>query len=252
MRWSSFVAVGDSFTEGMDDALPSGAYRGWADLVAARLAQEGPLRYANLAVRGKKFDAVVDEQVPATLRMRPDLVSFAAGGNDVLRRKVDLPKLIERFDEIVRMLRASGADVLLFQFADFGARLPGKALMRARTQTMNEAVRAAAKRHGAHIVDMHGDRSLDDPRLWSIDRLHLNAAGHRRVAAHALEALGVPPEPAWRAELPPAAPAPWLTRRKADALWVREHLAPWIQRRLTGRSSGDGRDAKRPELLPFD
>src|SRR5262245_24917178 len=98
MRWSSFVAVGDSFTEGMDDALPTGEFRGWADLVASRLAAEGSLEYANLAIRGKLFDAIVEEQVPATLRMRPDLVSFAAGGNDVLRRKIDIPRLIERFD----------------------------------------------------------------------------------------------------------------------------------------------------------
>lgn len=37
-RYTSFVAVGDSFTEGMSDALPDGSYRGWADLLAARLA----------------------------------------------------------------------------------------------------------------------------------------------------------------------------------------------------------------------
>ena len=91
MAWRSFVAMGDSFTEGMNDAYPDGTYRGWADLVAARLAVDaGPdFGYANLAVRGRLLDQVVAEQLEPTLAMRPDLVSFAAGGNDVLRRKVD-------------------------------------------------------------------------------------------------------------------------------------------------------------------
>ena len=32
--------------------------------------------------------------------------------------------------------------------------------------------------------------------------------------------------------------------------WVRTHVAPWVQRRVTGRSSGDGRTPKRPTLAP--
>ncbi len=33
--YTSLVAIGDSFTEGMSDLLPDGTYRGWADLLAA-------------------------------------------------------------------------------------------------------------------------------------------------------------------------------------------------------------------------
>src|SRR4029079_13035076 len=40
--YASFVAVGDSFTEGLDDLQPDGTYRGWADLVAAPLGVTGP------------------------------------------------------------------------------------------------------------------------------------------------------------------------------------------------------------------
>src|SRR3954468_9013393 len=49
MAWRNFVAMGDSFTEGMNDAYPDGTYRGWADLVAARPAVDsGPdFGYAN-------------------------------------------------------------------------------------------------------------------------------------------------------------------------------------------------------------
>ena len=32
-RWHTFVAIGDSFTEGLDDWRPDGTPRGWADRV---------------------------------------------------------------------------------------------------------------------------------------------------------------------------------------------------------------------------
>lgn len=41
-------------------------------------------------------------------------------------------------------------------------------------------------------------------------------------------------------------------RRSQDLSFARQHLLPWVGRRLTGRSSGDGRPAKRPELLPYE
>ena len=92
MRWRSFVALGDSFTEGMDDPYEDGrGYRGWADLVAAELAKNTgeEFRYANLAVRGRLLGQVVDEQVPVALDAAPDLVSLVAGGNDLMRPGAD-------------------------------------------------------------------------------------------------------------------------------------------------------------------
>jgi lysophospholipase L1-like esterase len=251
MRWRSYVAIGDSFTEGMDDPYPTGEhYRGWADLVAARLAEDTPgFGYANLAIRGRLFDNVVDEQVPPALRMAPDLISFAAGGNDVLRRSFDPDRLIARFDHVVGTLRASGADVLLFRFADVTLRLPGRQLIGPRTARLNAAVGDVAQRYGAHLIDLFADAEFANPALWSVDRLHLSPAGHRRVAAHVLAALRVPSDPDWLVSPPPDARS-WVRARRADAVWLRQHLAPWIRRRLTGRSSGDLRTAKRPTLTP--
>jgi lysophospholipase L1-like esterase len=263
MRWRSYVAIGDSFTEGLDDPYPDGrAYRGWADLVAGRLAAEaaataetadadGGFGYANLAIRGRLFDGIVREQVPAALRMRPDLVSFAAGGNDVLRRNFDAHALTSRFDRVVGDLRAVGADVVLFRFADVTVRLPGQRMIAPRVSILNRAVGETAERHGATLIDLWADEEFGNPLLWSADRLHLSTYGHRRVAAHVLTALKVALGPEWFAV--PARPVPprWLAARTADAQWVGRHLAPWIKRRLTGRSSGDSISAKRPTLLPF-
>ena len=39
---AAFVAIGDSFTEGLNDPDPGGGFRGWADLVAGALAARRP------------------------------------------------------------------------------------------------------------------------------------------------------------------------------------------------------------------
>lgn len=255
--WRRFVAIGDSFTEGMDDPYPDGRhFRGWADLVAGHLAQQAAARgeefgYANLAVRGRLFDNIVDEQVPVAMRMDPDLVSFAAGGNDALRRNFDPDRLVKRFDQVIKMLRASGADVLLFRYADLSAHIPGgRRMILPRTKILNQAVGEVAERHGAYLVDLFADPAYGNSRLWSVDRLHMSEAGHRRTAGHVLSALGLEPDPAWMAR--PADPdrLSFSAALAHDARWVRAHLAPWIKRRLTGRSSGDSITAKRPSLGP--
>ncbi|WP_406039409.1 SGNH/GDSL hydrolase family protein [Micromonospora sp. NBC_00898] len=253
MRWRSFVAVGDSFTEGMDDAYPDGTYRGWADLVATRLAAEaGPdFGYANLAIRGRLFPDIVAEQVPAAVAMKPDLISFAAGGNDVLRRTFDPDSFVARFDDVVGELRSGGADVILFRFADVMARLPGQRLVAPRVTLLNRVVGEVAERHGAILVDLYADDTYLNPMLWSTDRLHLSVAGHRRVAGQVLTALGVGCDEDWLMVPPHPAPTPWLAARAADLRWAGQHLAPWIKRRLTGRSSGDTVTAKRPLLGPL-
>ncbi|MFI5495431.1 SGNH/GDSL hydrolase family protein [Actinoplanes sp. NPDC051859] len=254
MTWQNFVAMGDSFTEGMDDSYPDGTYRGWADLVAARLAVDaGPdFGYANLAVRGKLLDQVIGEQLEPALAMRPSLVSLAAGGNDVLRRKVDPQSLVDKIDAMIGRVAATGADVILFRFADVTAVLPGQRIVRPRAAALNDGVAAVAERNGAHLIDLFADDTFHNPVMWSVDRLHLSAAGHRRVAGHVLSALGVGVDEEWLLVPPMPAPTPWLLARGADLRWAGQHLAPWLKRRLTGASAGDEVTAKRPELAPVE
>jgi lysophospholipase L1-like esterase len=245
MAWRSFVALGDSFTEGLDDPYPDGSgYRGWADLVAGALPD---ILYANLAIRGRLLPRIVDEQVPVALAMKPELVSLAGGGNDALRRNFDAAALVQRFGRAVSELRAAGADVLLFRFADLSDRLPARRVVRPRLEALNRAVVEIAERHGARLVDLWSDEEFRNPLLWSVDRLHLSDAGHRRVAAHVLAALKVDCDPGWLTA-PAAVRTGWVRTAAGDARWVAGHLAPWMRRRITGRSSGDNRVPKRPGL----
>lgn len=88
--------------------------------------------------------------------------------------------------------------------------------------------------------------------MWGTDRLHLSTEGHRRVAQQAAWALGLPTEGDWLEKLPPLERKPTRQRLSENAQWTREYLGPWIERRVRGQSSGDGRPAKRPSLTPVD
>jgi lysophospholipase L1-like esterase len=249
----SFVACGDSFTEGMDDPYPDGtSFRGWADRVAERLAQDTPsFRYANLAIRGRLAGPVVAEQVPAAAAMRPELASLVAGTNDMLRPGFDVDTVATRIHDGARTLVAAGATVLLVAGGDpRGRGVFGPALF-PKVVAFNDHLRWIARDVGGVLVELWAARAWPDPRVWSPDRLHLNSEGHRRVALAVLEALGHPIDDDWRAPVPAGDPTPWLTARRADLVWTGRHLAPWVGRRLRGRSSGDTVTAKRPELTPL-
>ena len=85
------------------------------------LAKDQPaLRYANLAVRGKCLREVLADQLPPTLAAGADLVTFAAGGNDILRPSGDPDTLAAQFDRAVAQLRAAGSDVVIFTGFDTG------------------------------------------------------------------------------------------------------------------------------------
>ncbi|CAM5476012.1 SGNH/GDSL hydrolase family protein OS=Streptomyces tendae OX=1932 GN=GUR47_29840 PE=4 SV=1 [Streptomyces tendae] len=124
---------------------------------------------------------------------------------------------------------------------------------RPRMEALFAVIDDLAKLHGAVVVDLYSARSLADPRMWDVDRLHLTAEGHRRVAEAVWQSLGHEPEdPEWHAPVPATPPPGWTARRTADVRFARQHLLPWIGRRLTGRSSGDGLPPKRPDLLPYE
>ncbi len=254
-RWSRYVALGDSFTEGLWD-LPSDAdaCRGWADLLAGHLASRQdaagaqPLAYANLAVRGRLLRPILREQVPAALALGPDLVSLVGGGNDLLRPTGDPDRLARDLEAAVVRFRRAGADVLLATGVDT-ADSPLVRRTRSRVGVLNAHVWSIARRHGAAVVDLWGMRSLRDWRMWSDDRIHLTTEGHRRVAQAALVALGLSPDdPRWDEPLTALPAPPRVQQLRDDAEWVHTHVVPWMTRRFQHRSSGDARVAKRPEL----
>ena len=245
--WSRYVAIGDSFTEGIGDPEPAspGGHRGWADRVAEVL-NEGTedFAYANLAIRGRLLQQISDEQVDAALALKPDLISVSAGGNDIIRPGTDPDDVAQRFDGIIERLRSDGATVVMFTGPDIGM-TPVLRRVRGKVAIYNENLRSIAARRDAVVADMWGLRELSDARMWAPDRLHFSAVGHHTIARMVLSALNV------ENDLEPFKPEPlpavtWRQARVEDVGWAREYLVPWVLRRIRHQSSGDDVVPKRP------
>ena len=182
--WTRYVALGDSFTEGIGDPEPEsvGGNRGWADRVAEVLTDGQPdFSYANLAVRGKILSQISDEQVEPVLQLRPDLITISAGGNDVIRPGADPDDIAARFDGVISRLSRSGATVVIY----------------------NENLRSVAARHGCLVIDLWSLTAIQDARMWAPDRLHFNPLTTKRSFANSASSpkpSSSPRNPSVRAE----------------------------------------------------
>ena len=240
-RWSRYVALGDSLTEGLCDTsrMPAGQYRGWADRLAQLLAHEAsgrePFRYANLAVRSRRVRHLTVEQLPQALALRPDLVSILMGANDLVGRRVDIARLSAELEASVRALRDADIDVLLV--TPFLPRRRAAVVFERRFAAFASDLRRIAADTGAMLLDLDAIPAIGDLDLWASDRVHLRSRGHRFLGYRAAEVLGVRDaealgglDAALHADDDPVAHGTWLSR---DVL-------PWAWRRLRGRTAGDG------------
>ncbi len=308
-EWGTYVAIGDSASEGLWDLDTQGNLWGWTDRLAYQLAQRRPasdastasatpgdaapavsepgvsvpsdsepagsepavsepavgvprsappspsderqpLHYANLAIRGQVMSQILDTQLPRAIQLGADLVSITAGGNDMLRPNVSIARLTARLSSAVRDLRRRGIDVLLVTSSD-PAGSPIIEATRPRVSAFNASLWSIAQRYDCAVIDQWGLPALRTWPAWSEDRLHLSPAGHALVAEAALLALGfeVDREAVYRV------PRGWEDRvatRPSDRVWLQRHAIPWARRHLRGRSSGDGRTAKRPQPTAVD
>jgi lysophospholipase L1-like esterase len=251
-RWHRYVALGDSFTEGIGDPEPGspGGHRGWADRVAEVLAsQVDDFAYANLAVRGKLIAQIAAEQIGPALALQPDLITLSAGGNDVIRPGTDPDAVAQQLDDAVVRLSSGGADLVLFTGIDTNF-TPVFRGIRGKVAIYNENIRAIADKYDCIVADQWGLKQIQDMRFFDADRLHMNPLGHHEVARMVLRTLRVPNE------LQPMQPdviplTSWRAAREKDLVWARSHLMPWVLRRLRHESSGDLVSAKRPQPTPM-
>jgi lysophospholipase L1-like esterase len=247
--WSRFAALGDSITEGWcDPVIGSGEpWFGWADRLALEIDRHqrhrgGPrLEFANLAVRGRRVRHVVEDQIPAAIAMRADLVSVLVGGNDLGAIRPDPDRLAALLDAGVERLTRSGATVLLATAYDPGFS-PYLRMLRGRAAVFTAHVHAIALRHGCVVLDLWTIPGLATRAMWSEDRLHPSTLGHLALLRAAASALGLP-APATSDEVA-------AYRRLPTGVWLRRHALPWIARRVRQVSSGDGRGPKQPLPAP--
>ncbi|MER6419308.1 SGNH/GDSL hydrolase family protein [Streptomyces sp. NPDC001137] len=233
MRPVRFVALGDSLTEGVGDPVADG-WRGWAALLAVGLAEE-PVEFTNLAVSGAQTREVLEQQTPAGLALRPDVVSVVIGVNDTLRCTFDIHAVAERLDKVYAAFTEQGATLLTACLPDPGSMLglPGSLArpLARRQRAVNRVVHALSDRYGAVHLHAAEEAWITDRAMWSADRLHPGEQGHRQLAVrfHSLlaetdRATGAAPSPE------PEFPVP---TRSASLLWLATAGTAWVARRCT-------------------
>lgn len=130
--------------------------------------------------------------------------------------------------------------------------------MRPRVALYNEIIRDIAADLDCGIIDYWRLKVLQDWRFWDIDRMHMNGNGHSMIAREVLSTVFGDVVDEELVELhipvPELAEIPEVDRRAqiiANFQWTREHALPWIKRRITRTSSGDGLAPKYPDWDSF-
>ncbi|UXN32786.1 SGNH/GDSL hydrolase family protein [Glutamicibacter sp. M10] len=246
------MALGDSFTEGVGDwepRLPNGV-RGWADRVAKQLSKADPQwQYMNLGIRSRRLEQIIEEQIPVALELKPDVITFYAGGNDILEFRKDMRFFLERYSQAVDDLVSTGAKVLLFTGFDIPVH-PVLAPFKRRNWRFNDCVRTLAQKYPESVVlvDYWQWDAYRDRRMWDIDKLHMNRAGHRYMAIRILEIL----ESEHQLEFDPLAHAEragfWQATQR-DVEWLRQWVLPMFGRRMRGVTLGDELAPRWPEPM---
>ena len=225
--WARYVAIGDSLSEGLGDPLPGGDLRGWAVLLAEHLRQASPdMSFTNLAVRGYRARDAIGRELPEAIALQPDLITLFIGGNDVLLTpRLDRARFADELDQLLAPFADPSVAVVLSTLPDLAAVSPlppplrGK--LRRRVETVNEVIRQAAHRYDTVLLDAWAEPRIRGHAMWSFDRIHPSAAGHRLIAASVAELLGVPDSA--QAEEAVSSPPDLIRRYTAEVTWLIRH-----------------------------
>lgn len=248
--FSRYVALGDSFTEGIGDPHPRSrnGLRGWADHVATHLAQRNTdFRYANLAVRGRTMNDVLNGQIQPAVMLRPDLITICAGMNDLVMLRTDVDAMMARYAEGLKALQQTGALVMTFTAADLGT-VPLFRRLRGRAAIYNELLRTIADDLGLLLIDFWRFTEYRDPRMWDSDRIHLSPLGHQQMAGRVLDALAVPHRLATTSDESLTSPPPSVNFR-TNIEWAVAFAVPWVLRRMRRLTPGAGIEPKSATLF---
>ncbi len=186
---STYVALGDSFTAGLEEGKPR-----WADEVAKALGPD--TRYENLAWVGATSKDVEQQQVDQALALEPDLVTIVCGANDVLlSTRPDASEYARRLSRMFERLRreAPSAEILTATYPDISQFLDLRPRSRARVEEgmklFNEACRTVAERHDVTLLDSFDHPAATDRDTYADDGFHPSEEGHRRAAMEFLRML---------------------------------------------------------------
>jgi lysophospholipase L1-like esterase len=160
----------------------------WVNIVCRRVAEDRRVTLRSFAVSGSRAEDLLRNQLEPAIAFQPDMVIVSVGANDVIHG-VGIRLFERRLDELVAALAETGTLVILSGIGDIGTiprlKPPLRNLMTQRSGRFDRVHHRVAALHGAHVVEHRKDDPTiwyTDRDLWSPDKFHVSAAGHRRWA----------------------------------------------------------------------
>ena|SRR3989304_8854495 len=192
--WNQFVAIGDSFTQGVGDPVDGFEKLGAMDMLATAFRQVNPgLRFTNLAIYGLTVAEIREQQLEMALRLKPDFVSVVAGANDILKGRFDEARWEQEFRMIFEALTQNGAVVGASNLPNFAIINTFKEALQVRIRRNitrgNAIIQHLAEQYRVILVDAWAKSSGLNPDDWSADGVHLNSRGYYKFAKEILEKL---------------------------------------------------------------
>ena len=182
--WKRFVAIGDSFTEGIGDEVEGIALKSWVDHFVQLCVND--IEYANFAKRGLVTQEIRSQQLEKALTFNADLVSLIAGANDVLKGRWNHNAYKNDMEFMINTLSKTGADIMIANLPDFTVRLPfaseKKQIIKEQLLEANDVIRSLSREYKLHNVDFWSHPLVNDNTLWSKDLIHPNSKGYVKVA----------------------------------------------------------------------
>ncbi|MBB5480973.1 SGNH/GDSL hydrolase family protein [Micromonospora parathelypteridis] len=175
------VAMGDSLTLGRGDPDPAGGWIGWSRRLAGLLGIAAD-EVVNTGSEGATTAEVAAGQLAAVRQLRPDLVVINCGMNDAVQG-TPLSTVRTALTDLFTWGTKAGALVLMPALPTPSAKLPVSTFRRRRMERwiaeFDDLLRADAARGLVVRVEV---APAEAESMWSDDGIHLNTAGHVRVA----------------------------------------------------------------------
>jgi acyl-CoA thioesterase-1 len=169
-----YVAIGDSAAQGIGASRPGRSYVG---LIAARIRETtgSTVRVVNLSISGGRVREALAKQLPALLKLEPDVVTVAIGANDI-GRDFDPERFADELDELYSAVPSHTivADVPSFYIGR----------KQRQVRVANGILRKIAARHGLVVAPLHA-RTAAQGAPWYVvnqvaaDFFHPNDRGYR-------------------------------------------------------------------------
>lgn len=183
---SKFVVMGDSAAAGVGDLAFEGIYKGWGHYLFQALPKMK--EYHNLSRPGARVAEMSSSQLDIALEIKPDLVIFICGGNDVLRNNFNPLEMHLHFLKTINKLEEIGCAVFAMNLHQPSKIIPLpkilKKILERRVSALNLVFDDLEKNHGLKLLNIKNIEEVYDKKIWHVDRMHPNKIGHQKLATY--------------------------------------------------------------------